>query len=124
VNGLTKNDSERLGFVISCLFKGAIDVAEFHRWVTMIFEEDGTPPGYMVDLLEFKGPLASVFKVIGFVPHWPYSEDEELALFGITFNRGRTRFECPLSTEEAIEKLRQFPRIEKRFRSEFPFINW
>lgn len=123
MKGLIKSDSDRLGFMASCLFAGAIDIEEMRQWVAALFEEEGTPPSYLVDLLEFNGPLLSIFKVIGFVPHWPYTKDEEKALLGITFKRGRSRFESPLTPEQAFAKLEKYPRIEARFRLEFPFVN-
>jgi hypothetical protein len=75
----------------------------------------------MIDLLDFNEPLFKLSKVIGFEPHWPGTEDEELALFGIAYKRGRIPFQCPLSSEEAIAKLDLYPSIKATFVKYFPF---
>ena len=120
--GLSKEDSSRIGFVVSCLFAEAINLHEFRQWVTTIYEGETEIPTYMVDLLDFNGPLFKLSKVIGFEPHWPGTEDEELALFGITYQRDRIPFQCPLNREEAIAKLERHPSIKETFIKNFPFL--
>ena len=123
MNGMTKEDSGTIGFVTSCLFAQALDISEFQKWVAHVLETETTPtPGYLIELSEFSGPLYQIYKAIGFVPHWPYSEDERLALFGIAFKRGRQPFDCPLDRPTAAQKLKQYPHLEERFCSTFPFL--
>lgn len=122
MRGLTKDDSERIGFVTSCLFGQALDIEEMKQWVTNLLAAEQDTPLYLIDLLDFKGPLSDIFKVVGFVPHWPFGEDAELALYGIAFKRGRQPYDCPLNREEALQKLAQYPQVESAYRSEFPFI--
>jgi len=71
-SGLTKKDSSRIGFVVSSLFSEALNVSEMHEWITHVMGSEATTPGYLVDLLEFRGPLFKIYETIGFVPHWPY----------------------------------------------------
>lgn len=120
--GFTKNDSGRIGFVTSCLFAQALDVEEMKQWATNMLAGSEESPPYMVDLLEFNSPLADIFQIIGFVPHWPYSEDAELALYGLAFKRGREPYDCPLDRGTALKKLEQHPEVESTFCAEFPFI--
>lgn len=124
--GLTKNNSETIGFVISCLFSTAIDINEFHQWCLKIIKEGDADdvPAYLFDLLEFNGVLANVFQVIGFVPHWDHNEDEALSLYGIAYKRGMERYEWPVSRSEAIKKLKRNPQIEEKFQEIFPFIDY
>lgn len=123
MEGLTKDNSARIGFVVSCLYAEALNIEEMKQWVMQIYEGSETPPTYFVDLLDFKPPLYTITKVIGFVPNWAYSEDEELALFGIAYLRGRVPYDCPLSRDEALLKLKSHPAIEQKFRAEFPFVD-
>lgn len=125
MKGFTKEDSSRIGFATSCLFYEAIDLAEMHQWILRLMEEPASsPPPYLVDLLEFSAPLSHIYKVIGFVPHWPQPDDAKEALFGIAFKRGRQPYDCPIDRETAIRKLNQFPQVESTFRAEFPFIEF
>jgi hypothetical protein len=124
MKGFTKEDSSRIGFVTSCLFYDALDVTEMQQWILKLLEEtDSSPPLYLVELLEFDAPLAHIHKVIGFVPHWPFSEDAKEALFGIAFKRGRQPYGCPISRETALHKLTKYPQVESTFRAELPFID-
>lgn len=123
MNGLTKEDSSTIGFVTSCLFAQALDISEFQKWVTHVLETETSPvPVYFTELSGFSGPLCKIYKAIGFVPHWPFSEDEKLALVGIAYKRGHEPFDCPIDRETAAEKLKQYPHVEERFRSAFPFL--
>ncbi len=108
----------------SCLFYDALEIEGMHQWILRLLENPGNPlPAYLIDLLDFEAPLSHIFKVIGFVPHWPFSEDAKDALYGIAFKRGRQPYDCPLTREQAIQKLNQYPEVELRFRTEFPFLS-
>ena len=39
-NALIKNNSETIGFVVSCLFSSAISISEFNDWVTDLIEKN------------------------------------------------------------------------------------
>src|SRR5262245_5426791 len=119
-SGLTKKDSSRIGFVVSSLFSEALNVSEMHEWITHVMGSEATTPGYLFVLFEFRGPLFKIYETIGFVPHWPYTDDEKLALLGIAFKRGREPFDPPIDRETALKKLHQYPHIEERFRATFP----
>jgi hypothetical protein len=122
--GFDKNDSRRLGFVTACLFAGAVNVGDVRNWaVDVLAREEGSAP-CLIDLCEFDDSPFKIYKVIGFVPLWSYSEDQRLALFGIAARRGREPFDWPLTVDEAVEKLAQHPEIEAAFRTEFPFLEW
>ena len=122
--GLTQENSEWIGFLLSCLFAGAISTAECRQWARKVLEEtDGAPP-YLNDLTAFKGPLFHIYNVIGFAPRWLHTEHDTLAISGIAFRRNCQPFEHPKIREEALRKLKQNPEIEKRFRSEFSFLDW
>jgi hypothetical protein len=122
MNGLTKNDSNEIGFVTTCLFAQALDIDELHDWISLVLGSRVNTPSYLLDLLEFKGPLFKIYKIIGFVPPWPGTDDEKLALFGVAYQRGREPFQCPLSRDEALAKLKEFPNVRLTFAKTFPFL--
>lgn len=108
--------------MVSCLFAQAITLEELRQWVERVIEQEERVPGYLIDLLDFQPPLHAIFKTIGFVPHWPFSRDEELALYNFAFLRGRRPYDCPLTPEQAARKLKAYSHIEQTFRAEFPFL--
>jgi len=124
MKGFTREDSGEIGFVTSCLFTDAVDTKEMQQWILKVLEKsESSYPTYLIDLLDLNVPL-HIFKVIGFVPHWPFSEDARLALWGIAFKRGRQTYDCPVSREEAIRTIAEYPEVESKFRAEFPFLSW
>jgi len=123
MSGLFKEDSGRIGFVISSLFAGALDLDELQKWAIGVLAREQDPPLYLVDLAEFNDAIYKIYKVIGFVPHWPHPADQKDALIGIAYKRGRVLGDSPLSREQALQKLVNCPHIEAAFRTEFPFVN-
>lgn len=123
---ITRDNSEDIGFVITSLFCSAISLDELHDWCHEVMKrlESKDLPAYIVELSEFEGRLASAFKLIGFVPSWEHTGDDEAALCGIAMRRGSERTEWPTSREAALAALSRNPRIVKRFRSTFPFISY
>lgn len=124
--GLTRDDSAEIGFVLSSLFSSAIDIDELHQWTYKLLEDhevDDLPP-YIFDLMEFEGPLAKVYKLVGFVPSWGGTEEERAALFGIAVKRKRERYEWPIPPEEALRALERNPALMERFRKTFPFLRF
>ena len=79
-------------------------------------------PTYLVDLSAFDEPLSHIFKIIGFVPHCDLSDPERDALVGITYARGRSRYEAEPTRDKALAMLALHPRVLARFRDTFPFI--
>lgn len=125
INGLTKNDSETIGFVVACLFNEAISRDDLHDWCVYVISENDavdTPP-YIFDLLEYKDSLAKIFTIVGFVPKGVEDDSERMALKGIAVARGRVPFELDIAPEDALDSLRNQPRIRARFSEVFPFIS-
>ena len=85
-------------------------------------EEVEHPAPYLIDLMEFDGALGQIYEIIGFTPYWEHSDDARLALYGIAYRRGLASNDTPIKREEALQKLREHPEVEKRFHAEFPFI--
>jgi hypothetical protein len=84
---------------------------------------DSLPP-YIFDLATFDDVPAEIFRVIGFVPHWEHTEDDDAALFGIAVKRNRQRSEWPVPPGVALQKLAANPGLDQRFRETFPFISY
>src|SRR5262245_53832206 len=119
---LTKEASTTIGFVVSCLFSEAIDKKELQAWADHILASTDTCPPYVADFGNFDREICHIFEVIGFVPHCDLSDPERDALIGITFARGRTRFEPLPTREQALAQLRSHPQVLALFRATFPFI--
>jgi hypothetical protein len=119
---LTKENSATIGFVVSCIFTGAIDKQELRAWADHVLMTTETSPLYIVDLSTFDEPLTHLFKIIGFVPHSGLSDEEKVALAGIAFMRGHEQFEPLPTREEALAALARYPQVLTRFRETFPFI--
>ncbi|HEV2454150.1 MAG TPA: hypothetical protein VGY98_07805 [Verrucomicrobiae bacterium] len=121
---LTKDNSTTIGFVVACLFAGAINKRELRTWTDHIFASTDSQPKYLIDLCTFDGLLSHIFGVIGFVPHCDLSESEKDALVGIAYVRGHSRFEPEPTREQALSSLRRHPEVLARFRMTFPFIEF
>lgn len=122
MNGMTRGDSSTIGFVLACYLAGAIDTAELHHWAERVMATSESYPGYIVDLREFSGPRAQVFRLIGFTPSPGLTEADYLALSGIAFRRGVRQPDGP-GEATATAALGQQPLILATFLRLFPDIN-
>jgi hypothetical protein len=123
---LTQDDCGDIGFAVSSIFCSAIDVGELHQWCYKLIEDHAVDdlPQYIFSLVDFEGPLAQIFKVIGFVPGWSSVEDEDRALHGIAIKRGYKPVDWDITAEDALRALARNPSVEERFRQMFPFISF
>jgi hypothetical protein len=123
--GITKENSEELGFVITSLFCSAINLDELHEWCYEIIRETDIQklPPYIMELANFEEKLAKIFNVIGFVPTWKHDDLDEAALCGIAMSRGVRRVEWPFSEEVARAALNDRQAILQRFRETFNFLS-
>lgn len=124
MNGFDEFSDKLIGFVLACLFCGAVDEAELRGWCALAIAgaDDAEAPYYMYELMDFDDELYKIYKVIGYVPSWEYTSDEDFALYGIAVRRGVGLFDAPLFAEEAVKKLDSSPHVEKIFRNIFPFV--
>ena len=123
--GLTKEDNRNIGFVISGLYRDAIDYSDLREWcfyvVSLIPVEEC--PAYIFDLMDFEGPLAKITKVVGFTPDWNLTPEMEAALFGIAIKRGRQPYDMPITEASALAALDSCKEVVEQFRENFPFIS-
>jgi hypothetical protein len=126
LEGFSPENSETIGFVVSCLFTSAIDVSELHDWCVYVIDHNDVKsiPSYLFDLMDFDQPLAHLYKAIGFVPVWRHTDEEANALYGIAIQRGRELFDPTVSRQSALALLKRSPSIIERFCQTFPFINF
>lgn len=120
-----KEDGEDLGFVLDCLYSGAISFDEFKEWLYLVIERTDEVPFYVFDILDLKNKFD--FKpliTIGFVPHWDHTEKESDAINAIAYKRRPDYVSDAVSREEALKALEANPHIENRFRESFPFIDF
>lgn len=123
---LTRDSSEDIGFVKSCVIKGAITNKEFNDWVEYVIVNDKVDdlPLYIFDLIDFNGSFYELINIIGFTPDPILTEDEDNAIYGIAIKRFWNDLDFPISNNEALRALDRNPLILKRFKSIFPFINF
>jgi hypothetical protein len=121
MNGLTQEDSSLIGFVVACYFCDAIDNNDLNKWAEYIIATRDSYPPYILDLLYFDEPRFHIYRTIGFTPSSVTNQKEDIALFGITYLRGRSHLDGP-PQEVALAKLKTSVAIQKRFRDTFPFI--
>lgn len=68
MQGLIKNDSNRIGFVLACFLAGAIDHQELRNWAIKVISQYDDFPAYFLELIDFDQPRFHVIQTIGFVP--------------------------------------------------------
>ncbi|MET8774419.1 hypothetical protein ABZV58_05250 [Nocardia sp. NPDC004654] len=122
ITGLTEEDGQTIGFVVSCWYNDVIELAELRKWCehVIITNEMQDIPHYMFDLVNVDSP-GEILDIIGFLPG-EVSRQEDRALYGIAFGRGRDVFDPPLSRTAAQRALQARPDVLQRFRDVFPFI--
>jgi hypothetical protein len=122
VKAITRDNSRDIGFVVGCLFKQAITLDEMKMWCERLILNCDDYPNYLIDLLDFNGPKAKIFNVIGFVPEWPFDDEKKVALYGIAYRRGVDIYDCPISRESAEELISKEHEILDYFEKEFSFL--
>lgn len=122
MSGLTRDDSSTIGFVLACYLAGAIDITELHEWAERVMVTSAEYPGYIVNLREFSGPKAHVFRLVEFTPSPGLTETDYFALSGIAFRRGVQQLDGP-GAATAMSALGQRPLILATFLRLFPDIN-
>ena len=121
---LTKDDSATIGFVVACLFAGAIDIQELRSWADHVLATSDACPTYITDLSTFDQPLFHIYRLIGFVPNSGLTDSERVALVGIAAARGRDPFEPLPTKEQSLAALAAQRHLPARFRATFPFIHF
>jgi hypothetical protein len=86
MNGLIKNDSEIIAFVLCCFMSGSIDSAELRAWGMKVIENMEDYPLYLLDLIDFDDPRFHIYEIIGFIPDDAISKNgrrtiDQLALY-------------------------------------------
>ena len=119
-----KENSEDLGFAISCFFKGAITADEFKKWLEIVLMDtptDELPNYFFFDLID--GDVFDIFKNMSYVPHDNLSRYEEYAVEGIAYIRKvRPLIDMVVKEETALKSLQNNPKILERFKKFFPFV--
>lgn len=121
LSGTSCFSDELMAFVITCLFCGAISRDELNLWCVQALSLNDAPV-FLYDLMDFHDEIFKVYKVIGYVPHWEHSENDENALYGIAVRRGFEPYDMPLTPNEALACLEASPDIERLFDKVFEFI--
>lgn len=122
MNGLTRDDSSTIGFVLACYLAGAIDISELQGWAERVMVTSPNYPGYIVDLRDFAGPKAQVFRIVGFTASGGLTDTDHHALSGIAFLRGVRQLDGPTEVI-SMSALGKRPLMLATFLRLFPDIN-
>ena len=123
-----KSEAIGINFVYYCLLSGAINMDEVNRWAEKVIGENEVSdlPDYIFDLIDFKGEVTELRRLIGLFPSWECTKAQDRAIYGIRVRRGRKlrKDDVSFNEEQALEALKKHPEIEKLFRETFPFIDF
>ncbi|MWP62388.1 hypothetical protein [Gilliamella sp. Pas-s25] len=126
--GLVKGNDQTIGFVYVCLLSGVINMDEVNRWAEKVIGENEVSdlPDYIFDVIDFKGIVTELERLIGFFPSWKCTKEQDRAVYGIRVRRGRKlrKDDVSFNEEQALEALKKHPEIEKLFRETFPFVDF
>jgi len=121
MNGLTRENSSTIAFIVNCYLSNSISTDELQQWAIRIMESTEAYPDYIAELLSFDAPRFHIYKTIGFSPGRSFTNQEDEAIFGIAYLRNREVFDGP-AREHAINSLHMNQAILTEFRTAFPFI--
>lgn len=121
MNGLTRESSSTIAFVVNCYLSNSISTDELQLWAFRIMESTEACPDYIAELLNFDAPRFHIYKTIGFNPGRSFTAQEDEAIFGIAYLRNREVFDAP-AREHAINSLHMNQTILTEFITAFPFI--
>ncbi len=121
MNGLTRDNSSTIAFVLNCYLSNTISTDELQEWASRVMESTKAYPNYISELLSFDAPRFNIYKTIGFSPSRSFTSQEDEAIFGITYLRNRDVFDGP-ERERALNSLHMNQAILTEFRTTFPFI--
>lgn len=122
MNGLTRENSSNIAFVVNCYLGNSISTDELQQWATRIMGSTGEYPDYIVELLSFDAPRFHIYKAIGFSPSRRFTNQESEAISGIAYLRNREVVIEGPTRECAINSLHMNLTILTEFRAAFPFI--
>ncbi|MDM1298312.1 hypothetical protein HXZ94_07330 [Empedobacter falsenii] len=120
---IIREDSEDLGFAVSCLWC-AISQEEFDQWLYMLIESYPAEylPTYIFELATEKYFLKDIYKIIGFVPDSNLTQKQQKALYGIAIKRDYSLGDINYKEETVLKALNDCPEVMERFKKAFPFI--
>ncbi|OCG64702.1 hypothetical protein [Gilliamella sp. Fer4-1] len=126
--GLVKGNDQTIGFVYYCLLCGVINMDEVNRWAEKVIGENEVSdlPDYIFDLIDLKGTIRDLQRLIDFFPNWRCTKAQRKAIYGIAVKRGEklSQDDVSFNEEQALEALKKHPEVEKLFRETFPFIDF
>ena len=125
ITGLSKDSYDVIGFVIACLYSGAITDDDLKKWSENVIRDNDVSEtaDYIFELVDFDGDRLNILNIIGFPFEWKASKSQRNALYGIALKRGEDLGDdCTQSV--AMKSLEKHPEVELRFRETFPFIDF
>lgn len=124
---LTRDDSDDVGFALTCLISGVITFEEFKDWIYHVIEHEDVDdiPGYFFRILDIDNKFDftnRATEVMGFYPGFGPTKDESRAICAIGYQRFEGYHSDFVNKERALSAALRNPQIVQRFRNTFPFI--
>ena len=121
MKGLTHENCDEIGFVVSCFICGAINRDELRGWAEHIMVSRDEYPLYIVDLYDFNDSVPNIYEIIGFIPSNEYSPEEEVTFDQLAFDRhGIANDNCREADLDSTKY--QSANLLTRFKEVFSFI--
>lgn len=102
-----------LGFALYCFHCYVIDSDELSSWAARAIDEEDDPPSYLYELLDYRGYLKDIDRLIGFTPENGLDEDDWQYLIQIGVRRGKplhsdvayaANYEIPVKRRDEIDR--------------------
>ena len=120
---VSKNDSEDLGFALSCLIGGIVTWDEFLHWAERVIAEQADVPSAFFGIFECPDKFGLTLRareVFGFTPVSGLSPRQERALDGIGYSRFPA-FKSDMSKRNSgLSALEAEPSVRAQFNRCFP----
>ncbi len=110
---------ERIGFLIKCLFLEAITLSEVNGWATRVIASEANYPLELLELMEYKGTKAGIYKLFRKMPYIKLSKEEEKAIVGIAYKRKLATKYSQYSQNVGEKALAAESHIKELFEQEF-----
>lgn len=108
-----------LEFVIKSLFLEAITIKELNEWAINKAVTGDEIPGFMIELIDFKGFPKDIYKIKGIEPKGLINKEIEKTLVGIAYKRGINSDYAQYTSKTAHEYYEKNPDTIEYFKHVF-----
>jgi len=123
---VTREQSDDLGFALTCLTAWAVDLDEFKVWVYRVIVDSDELHEHLLDMGDAHERFDVTLRrqeIIGWSPSWSPSRRQRHAIDGIAYARVPGYRSDAVDRDAAIDALSRSPEIVDRFRRFFPGVD-